>query len=78
VLPPASETEIIILAADPALNSVYSSRNHVQLLEEEHPHVKLAIQQQASHDMHKDHPEVIAEVMLHGLGKRDGLEILRT
>lgn len=59
------------------MNSVYSTMSHAKLLEGTHPHVKLAIQRQASHDMHKDHPEVIAGVMLHGLVEREGLEILR-
>lgn len=49
------------------------------MLEEKYPHVKLAIRPGATHDMHKDKPDVVAGVLLGGLEdpEKFGLEVLR-
>lgn len=74
----SSGTEIIIIAADPSLRSVYPASN-AKLLEAEYPHVKFAQRMGATHDMHKDKPDVMYGVIVDGLSraKELGLEILR-
>lgn len=74
----SSGTEIIILGADPELRGIYPARN-ATVLEEKYPHVKLAIRPGATHDMHKDKPDVVAGVLLGGLEDpaQFGLEVLR-
>jgi hypothetical protein len=71
-------TEIIIIAADPDLRSVYPASN-ANLLDEKYPHVKFAQRLGATHDMHKDKPDVLYSVLTSGLAnaKEMGLDILR-
>jgi hypothetical protein len=76
--PSSKGTEIIILAADPKLRSVYPSSN-ANLLEAKYPHVKFAQRLGATHDMHKDKPDVLYKVLINGLSdpQASGLDVLR-
>ena len=49
------------------------------LLEKEYPHVKLGRRIGATHDMHKDKPDVIYGVIVDGLNRAEelGIEVLR-
>jgi hypothetical protein len=68
-------TELIILAGDPAIRSVYPASN-AALLKDRYPHVRFGQRLGASHDMHKDKPDVVAGVIMHGLGGAEGVEVL--
>lgn len=70
----AGESEIIILAADPAMRSIYPASN-AELLKAKYPHVKFAQKIGATHDMHKDKPDVLVGILLVGLTKAKELEL---
>ncbi|KAI9638290.1 Alpha/Beta hydrolase protein [Dioszegia hungarica] len=70
-------TEIIILAADPDLASVYPASN-AALLEKSHPHVKFGRIMGATHDTHKTAPGVVADVIMNGMTGAMGVEVLRS
>lgn len=70
----SKNTEIIIIAADPSMRSVYPASNATKLAAE-YPHVKFARRLGATHDMHKDKPDVIYGVLVHGLRTAAELEL---
>jgi hypothetical protein len=67
-------TEIIIISADPGLRSVYPPSN-AKVLEEKYPHIKFAQRMGATHDMHKDKPDVLYGVLVNGLNKAEELQL---
>jgi pimeloyl-ACP methyl ester carboxylesterase len=78
LLPSATElpsTELIILAGDPDIRSAYPAEN-AAILKEKYPHVKFGRRLGASHDMHKDKPDVVAAVILGGLAGDKEIEVL--
>jgi hypothetical protein len=69
-------TEIIILAADPDLQSVYPA-SHAALLEKNHPHVKFGRVLGVTHDSHKTGAGVVASVIMEGMKGQMGIEVFR-
>lgn len=57
------------------MRSVYPAA-HADRLKAEHPHVRFGQRPGASHDMHKDKPEVVAAVIMHGLGGDKSIDVL--
>lgn len=79
LIPPPSalpNTELIILAADPELKTVYPAINALQL-ERDHPHVKFGWKAGITHDAHKTGAEVVASVIMEGMKGQMGIEVLR-
>lgn len=81
LLPTAEQsqgTEILIVAADPSLRSVYPATN-AKLLEERYPHVKFGQRLGATHDMHKDKPDVLYGVIVGGFSQAPdlGIDVIR-
>ncbi|WVW84575.1 hypothetical protein I302_106609 [Kwoniella bestiolae CBS 10118] len=74
----STDTEIIILAADPSVKTVYPPEN-AQRLEDEYPYVKFGWVQGATHDMHKTDAGVLASTIMKGLAEAqtDGVIVLR-
>lgn len=58
------------------MKSVYPTAN-ADKLAKDYPHVKYGWRKGATHDMHKDKPEVVAGVIMDGLTGNEGVEVLR-
>ncbi|WWC62474.1 uncharacterized protein I303_105070 [Kwoniella dejecticola CBS 10117] len=74
----SKSTEIIILAADPDVKTVYPYSN-AKRLEADFPHVKFGWVKKATHDMHKTDSGVLAKVILNGFdgAEQAGVTVLR-
>ncbi|WWC70679.1 uncharacterized protein I206_104630 [Kwoniella pini CBS 10737] len=75
----SKSTEIIILAADPDVKTVYPLSN-AKRLEQDYPYVKFGWVKGATHDMHKTDSGVLANVILHGFegAEKAGVTVLRS
>ncbi|WWC88757.1 uncharacterized protein L201_003670 [Kwoniella dendrophila CBS 6074] len=80
LLPPqesSSSTEIILLAADESIKTVYPPSN-LDILRD-YPHIKFGWVKGATHDMHKTDSGVLAQVMLNGFdgAAKAGITVLQ-